>query len=222
MSKIVTDADGVIKLGMSGTLAALLSVAEVLVPEAVYQESVPTGKREMYEDAFELERELREGGAKVIRAGENEQAERLLEDAPALGPGEPAALRVAYESGVDVILTDERAFHGFLARAGMGALVPAVASVLLDERGAESVEGAVEALGSIEGSIHSEVHEAAMKDLAGMREERGWTMQRRRAYSLYLRRIERADERTRTADLLITSDPSGVAGGCTRLQYPYI
>jgi hypothetical protein len=28
----------------------------------------------------------------------------------------------------------------------------------------------------------------------------------------------RADEQTRTAYLLITSDPSGVAGGCTGLQ----
>ena len=31
----------------------------------------------------------------------------------------------------------------------------------------------------------------------------------------------RADERTRTADLLITSDPSGVAGGCLGLQIPH-
>ena len=33
---------------------------------------------------------------------------------------------------------------------------------------------------------------------------------------------KRADERTRTADLLITSDRSGVAGVCTRLQIPHI
>jgi hypothetical protein len=33
--------------------------------------------------------------------------------------------------------------------------------------------------------------------------------------------IKRADERTRTADLLITSDRSGVAGACTRLQNPH-
>ena len=32
---------------------------------------------------------------------------------------------------------------------------------------------------------------------------------------------KRADERTRTADLLITSDPSRVAGGCTGLQIPH-
>ena len=36
-----------------------------------------------------------------------------------------------------------------------------------------------------------------------------------------LQEKRRADERTRTADLLITSDPSSVAGVCTRLQNPY-
>jgi hypothetical protein len=33
---------------------------------------------------------------------------------------------------------------------------------------------------------------------------------------------KRADERTRTADLLITSDNSRVAGVCLELQFPYI
>lgn len=173
MSKIVADADGLIKLGKSGALAALLSAAEVLVPEAVYEESVVTGKQEMYDDAFELESELREGGAKIIQAVENEQAERLLAGAPSLGPGERAALRVAYESEADAILTDDRAFLGFLAGSGIRALVPAAAIVLLVERGALSVEGAVEALVRIKGSIRSEVYEAAMEDLAAMREERG-------------------------------------------------
>src|SRR5215217_3027458 len=37
-----------------------------------------------------------------------------------------------------------------------------------------------------------------------------------------LQQKRRADERTRTADLLITSDPSGVAGVCTGLQIPHI
>jgi hypothetical protein len=32
---------------------------------------------------------------------------------------------------------------------------------------------------------------------------------------------KRADERTRTADLPITSDPSRVAGGCRSLQNPH-
>ena len=40
--------------------------------------------------------------------------------------------------------------------------------------------------------------------------------------STQIGRIKRADERTRTADLLITSDPSGVARVCRRLQIPHI
>jgi hypothetical protein len=41
-------------------------------------------------------------------------------------------------------------------------------------------------------------------------------------YLAYLSRIGRAGQRTRTADLLITSDHSGVAGGCRGLQMPHI
>jgi hypothetical protein len=47
-------------------------------------------------------------------------------------------------------------------------------------------------------------------------------LERSSDYSAYLRRFERADEQTRTADLLTTSDPSGVAGVCTGLQMPHI
>jgi spore photoproduct lyase len=43
-----------------------------------------------------------------------------------------------------------------------------------------------------------------------------------RTFSLAMPIFERADERTRTADLLITSDNSRVAGVCTGLQIPHI
>jgi len=172
MSRIVADADGLIKLGKAGALAALLSVAELLFPEAVYAEAVISGKREMYEDAFELERVLREGGERIVGAEKNERAERVLEDAPALGPGERAALRVALAREADAVLTDDRAFLGVLAGAGVRALVPSAAIVLLAGREVVSVEEAVEALESIEGSVRREVYEAAMEELVGMREER--------------------------------------------------
>lgn len=54
----MADADGLIKLGKSGALGVLLSAVEVLVPEAVYREAVTEGKKEMHEDAFELEEAL--------------------------------------------------------------------------------------------------------------------------------------------------------------------
>src|SRR5215203_4471747 len=42
------------------------------------------------------------------------------------------------------------------------------------------------------------------------------------SFLLDLQENQRADERTRTADLLITSDRSGVAGVCRGLQIPHI
>ena len=66
MSKIVADADGLIMLGKSGALGHLLSAAEIVVPRSVYREAVEAGKKEMYEDAFELEKVLGEGGAERL------------------------------------------------------------------------------------------------------------------------------------------------------------
>ncbi len=170
MSKIVVDADGLIKLGKSGTLAVLLSTAEVLVPEAVYEEAVISGKREMYEDAFELERVLREGGAEVVK---EEPAEKLLEDTPSLGAGERAALRVMYAREAEAILTDDRAFLNVLEEVGITTVVPVAVIVGLAEGAKISAEEAIEALGRIRGSVRREVYEAAMEELTTLKEEKG-------------------------------------------------
>jgi predicted nucleic acid-binding protein len=172
MSRIVADADGLIKLGKSGALGALLSRAEVLVPEAVYKEAVVVGKKEMHEDAFELERVLREGGARIVSGIDDERAARILEGASSLGAGERAALHAAFAAGADTVLTDDRAFLGVLTRAGVAALVPAAAMLSLAEAGAMSLEEAVAALGKIEGSVRREVYETAMQELETIREER--------------------------------------------------
>ena len=174
MSRIVVDADGLIKLGKSGTLAVLISTAEVLVPGAVYEEAVIAGKKEMYEDAFELERVLREGGAEVVK---EERAERpsggLLEDAPSLGAGERAALGVMYAREADAILTDDRAFLKVLEEAGIRTVVPVAVIVGLAEGAKISAEEATEALGRIRDCVRREVYEPAMEELTTLKEERG-------------------------------------------------
>ena len=50
-----------------------------------------------------------------------------------------------------------------------------------------------------------------------------WTHEARRVIDVFRIPIREkgTDERTRTADLLIASDPSGVAGGCRGLQIPH-
>jgi predicted nucleic acid-binding protein len=172
MSKIVADADGLIKLGKSGALVHLLSAAQIVVPRSVYQEAVEAGKKEMYEDAFELEKVLGEGGAGVVEDQQDERAEKLLKDVTSLGAGERAALHVLFAREADAVLTDDRAFLNVLGRAGIRTLTPAAAIVSLFASGRLSRMEAIEALGSIEGLLREEVYEAAMEELIGSRKQK--------------------------------------------------
>lgn len=172
MAKIVADADGLIKLGRSGALGRLLLAAEVLVPEPVYEEAVVAGKRGLHEDALELEKALRGGVAEVVpepSADErDERAEALLEEAPSLGAGERAALRLFFARRAEAVLTDDRAFANLLLREGLTVLVPTAAIVLLAEGGKMSAGEALGALRKIEGLVRRDVYEAAMEELGRM------------------------------------------------------
>lgn len=59
----------------------------MLVPEAVYEEAVVRGKRELYEEAFELKRLLEDEGVPIVRSSPESQADRLLEGVASLGVG---------------------------------------------------------------------------------------------------------------------------------------
>ena len=174
MYKIVTDADGLIKLGKSGALPALLAAARILVPRAVWEEAVEEGKRRMYEDAHVLERTLGAGGAEIFEYVEHEPSEEaevlLRNSAAAPGAGERAALAVFFVSSADAILTDDRAFLGLLAGADppVPALVPAAAIASLAEADRLSIEEARESLGRLERSVRESVLAAALGEIDAM------------------------------------------------------
>lgn len=173
MSTIVTDADGLIKMGKSGALPALLSAATVLVPRAVWVEAVEEGKREMYEDAHVLERVLEEGGAEVVGHEAHEEAEELFGASSAsFGAGERAGLAAFFAHGADAILTDDRAFLTLLAGTSppVPALVPTAAIVALAEGGKMPVAEAKDALARIEHSVRADAYGAAMQELEKLEE----------------------------------------------------
>lgn len=165
-------------MGKSDALPRLLSAARVLVPRAVWVEAVEEGKREMYEDAYVLERVLEEGGAEVVGHEAREEAEELLRGSPAsFGAGERAALAVFFAHEADAILTDDRAFLTLLAGASppVPVLLPTAAIVALAEGGKTSVAEARVALGKFEPSVRADAYGAAMQELEKLEktEERG-------------------------------------------------
>lgn len=177
MYTIVVDADGLTKLGKSGALPLLLGAARLLVPKAVWEESVEEGKRRMYEDAHELEAALVDGGAEVVSYEAGEEVEGLLGggSAASFGAGERAALAVFYAVGADAVLTDDRAFLRLLADADppVPALVPAAAIVALAEGDWMTVDEARDALDKLKPSIWGDVHAAAVEDLETIQRAKG-------------------------------------------------
>ena len=166
MSTIVADADGLIKLGKSGALPALLSAARVLVPRAVWEEAVEEGKRGMHEDAQVLEGLLlaEPGGAEVV------EVEGAIGIGGSFGAGEAAALAAFRRYGADAVLTDDRAFLGLLAGSDppVPALVPTAAIVALTEGGHLNIGEAKEALDKIEPSVRKDAFGAARGELEEM------------------------------------------------------
>lgn len=153
----------------------MLEAAEVLVPDAVYREAVTDGKREMHEDAYELERALREGAAKVLPRAEpgelpmeKERVQALLEGASSLGAGERAALRVLLARDADAVLTDDRVFANLLVREGLTALLPTATIVSLARRGRMSTAEAAGAVEKIKDIVRRSTYEAAMEALREM------------------------------------------------------
>lgn len=171
MSKFVIDADGLIKLGKSGILGALIGNHKILVPEAVYEEAVVRGKRELYEDAFELERLLEDEQVPIVRSRRESQADRLLEGVTALGAGERAALHLYVAEGADAVLSDDRVFLNFLGRNAVPFLTPANVIVGLVRARQFSCEEALEALEKLRGYVRAGVYERAKAELEDLRKE---------------------------------------------------
>ena len=144
---------------------------EVLVPETVYEEAVVRGKRELYEDAFELERLLEDEGVPIVRSDPEPQADRLLEGVTSLGAGERSTLRLYFAEGADAILSDDRVFLNFLSRNSVPFGTPVNVVVGLAKSGRVSRKEGLEALEKMSGFVRADVYERAKAELEELRKK---------------------------------------------------
>ena len=144
---------------------------EVLVPETVYEEAVVRGKRELYEDAFELERLLEDEGVPIVRSDPEPQEDRLLEGVTSLGAGERSTLRLYFAEGADAILSDDRVFLNFLSRNSVPFGTPVNVVVGLAKSGRVSRKEGLEALEKMSGFVRADVYERAKAELEELRKK---------------------------------------------------
>lgn len=170
--KVVSDADGLIKMAKAGILEAFARQVELLVGPQIYYEAVEEGKARGYPDALEIERILKDH-AQVLRPTRRKQkrspADRAIDALP-LGAGEKETLKVYSRQRADAVLSDDRGFLNTLEAQGIPYLTPAVALVAMTQQAAISLQEAQQALERLRPLIREEQYEAARRDLETLHE----------------------------------------------------
>ncbi|MCF7875620.1 hypothetical protein K9M06_01060 [Candidatus Bipolaricaulota bacterium] len=173
MSKIALDLDGLIKLKKAGLLTALAECHDCLIPEAVYRETVTKGKKELYEDAFEIE-EIVEKNIECKKAKKSDRSNKVLKsgDPTSLGKGEKQALRLYFQEEGKAIISDDRTFLNLLDRNNRKSeseevpfITPANAMVAMANKGIISNEEARRGLNQIKDLIRQSSYQVALEEL---------------------------------------------------------
>lgn len=167
MKKIVIDSDGLIKLNKAGVLVKFLSLYKCLIPEEVYKEAVLKGKRELYEDAFELEKILKNMNVEILRAEFNEKAESIIKGVTGLGNGEKAVLHLFFNNENAIILSDDRRFINLLEKNRIPFITPGNVLLHLVERGNISKAEGLESLERLRPYIRGVIYEKIKSILLG-------------------------------------------------------
>lgn len=167
------DSDGLIKLQKSGLLSALIERFTCLIPRAVYRETVTRGKKELYEDAFELE-EVIEKNIECIKAKKTEDSERILgsNNVTSLGKGEKQALRLYFQESGEAVISDDRTFLNLLDQTNREAesedvpfMTPTNVVVAMANKGIISVNEAKKGMEEIKGLIREISYQKALEEL---------------------------------------------------------
>lgn len=118
MTKIVFDADALIKLVKAGITADILATVSVYISEDVYSEVVIEGKKQFFEDAYRAEQFVAE---KVISPVPTKNSDPF----PGLGKGETSSYFLLLELNAAAIVSDDAHFLKFLEKRGISFVTPA-------------------------------------------------------------------------------------------------
>ncbi len=131
------------------------------------------GKKELYEDAFEIE-DIVESSIKRKKAKKSEKSKEVLSSGTptSLGKGEKQALRLYFQEGGDGIISDDRTFLNLLDKSNLKSeheevsfITPANAIVAMANKDIISNGKARRRLKRIKDLIRPSSYQVALEDL---------------------------------------------------------
>lgn len=158
MYKIVFDSDGLIKLVKAGIFDSIK--LKCIISQQVYREAVVEGKKQLYQDAFEIEKFIKNKKITVIKI-------TIDETIPGLGKGELSTLLLFKKLKAHAIISDDRKFLKLLDERQIAYIVPTEAIVGLASNKHLEKEKAIQALNKIKNLVRKENYESAVNALGG-------------------------------------------------------
>ena len=105
---LVADASSLILLAKSGVLKDFIQEKKIMIPQRVYEEII-AGKEKFREDAFLIEKLVKENKIEVVKPNEKikEQVRKLF----GLSGGEQEAISLALEKRLSIITDDKKCLN---------------------------------------------------------------------------------------------------------------
>jgi len=160
------DSDALIKLTRAGAKEAVTAAVDAVVSPEVEKEAVEEGKEGGFPDAFEIERNLKKGLLKVIKAPKAKETEVIIKKLGLKG-GEAGIFRLFKAGKCKAIASDDQKFLDLLAALNVPFITPSALIIYAWKKGKIDKKTCFRLLEKLRPMISEEEYQLAIIELKG-------------------------------------------------------
>jgi len=153
------DSDCLVKLTKAGAKGPVTGSMEVDIPGKVMSETVTQGKRHGYQDAVEIESNIKKNRLRVVSRTKEKRFPLASSE------GEKQVLALFLRGGYDAVASDDQRFLKKLETQGIPYLTPTACILFLYQTGVQSREDVSRLLEQIKPFVSAEEFEMAIYHL---------------------------------------------------------
>lgn len=160
------DSDILIKLTRAGAKEVVAAAVEAVIPPAVEKEAVVEGKEGGFPDAFEIERNIKKGLVRVVRAPRTKETEEIVEKLGLRG-GEADIFRLFKAGKCGAVASDDQKFLDLVAALNVPFVTPSALVINVWKKGKIGKEECLRLLEKLRPMISEEEYQLAVIELKG-------------------------------------------------------
>ena len=155
-----------IKLTRAGAKEVVASAVDAIVSPEVEKEAVEEGKEGGFPDAFEIERNLKKGLVRVVKAPKRKETEVIVEKLGLKG-GEAGVFRLFRAEKCKAIASDDQKFLDLIAALNVPFATPSALVIRAWKGGKIDRKTCVELIEKLKPMISEEEYQLALFELKG-------------------------------------------------------